>query len=333
MRLVIPLFIPHRGCPHHCLFCNQEGIAGPGDDHGSDALAAEIERWLGFARSGAHVQVAFYGGSFTCLPEDEQRRLLAVVRPYRDAGRVHGIRLSTRPDCLDGETCRLLRAQGVETVELGVQSLNDRALQDSGRGHDAAQSRRAIRLLQDHGFEVGVQLLVGLPGETRASFRRGIEEVARLRPSLARLYPLLIVEGSGLAERYRRGLYRPLSLAEAVALCADAHRRLTAAGVRVVRLGLQPGPALAESFIAGPFHPAFGELVHGRLLFGELRRRLARLRPGQHLFVHISHRDHGRVAGVSGVNVRRLGELGFAGRYTILPEKDRARGSMDYVVS
>ncbi len=332
MRLVIPLFIPHRGCPHHCLFCNQEGIAGPGDDHGDDALAAEIERWLGFTRSGARVQVAFYGGSFTCLAKDEQRRLLAVVRPYLDNGRVHGVRLSTRPDCLDDEICQLLRVHGVETVELGVQSLNDRVLQDSGRGHDADQSRRAIRLLQQHGFEVGVQLLVGLPGETRASFLRGIEEVALLRPSLARLYPLLVLEGSGLAERHRRGLYRPLTLAEAVVLCATAHRRLAAAGVRVVRLGLQPGPALAASYIAGPFHPAFGELVHGRLLLVELRRRLARLPPNRHLYVHISHRDHGRVAGVDGINFRRLGELGFSGRYTILPEKDRARGSMDYVV-
>ncbi len=332
MALIIPIFLPHRGCPHHCLFCNQQGISGCLEQPwGGAEVRATIDLWL--ERGGKdEVQAAFYGGSFTCLPLDQQRALLGAVQPYVESGRVHSLRLSTRPDCLDPEVCRMLQDHGVKTVELGVQSLDDRVLRESWRGHDSDQSRRAIRLLQSWGFTVGVQLLLGLPGETRRSFLRGVAEIAELRPDFVRLYPLLVVKDSGLAERYRLGLYRPLSLGLAVTLTAAAHKRLSEGGVRVVRMGLQPCRSLDENFLAGPYHPAFGELVRGRLLFRELRARLARLRPGQHLQVHISHRDHGTVVGINGVNLKRLGELGFSGRFTILPERDRARGSMEYVV-
>jgi histone acetyltransferase (RNA polymerase elongator complex component) len=332
VALIIPIFLPHRGCTHQCLFCNQQGISGCIEQSLTvDEVRATIDLWLDRGGRG-EVQAAFYGGSFTCLPLDEQRALLGAVQPYMAGGRVHSLRLSTRPDCLDPEVCRMLQDHGVKTVELGVQSLDDQVLRESRRGHDGEQSRQAIRLLQSWGFIVGVQLLLGLPGETRRSFLRGVAEIARLHPDFVRLYPLLVVKGSGLAERYQQGLYRPLSLGLAVALTAAAHQRLSEKGVRVVRMGLQPCRSLDENYLAGPYHPAFGELVRGRLVFKELRARLAGLRPGQHLQVHISHRDHGTVVGMSGVNLKRLGELGFSGRFTILPEKKRARGSMDYVV-
>ena len=332
MALVIPLFIPHQGCPHHCLFCNQHGITGDGPAAVGEAeVVATIETWLKRGQ-GTEVQVAFYGGSFTCLPAEEQRRLLGLVQPYVESGRVASLRLSTRPDCLDAEVVRRLKAYRVATVELGVQSLDDDVLAQNLRGHDGDTSRRAIRLLRQEGFAVGVQLILGLPGESRRSFLRGIDEIALLRPDFVRLYPLLVIEGSALAERFRQGRYRPLTQAQAVAMAAVAHRRLTEAGVGVARIGLQPSPSLEQNCLAGPYHPAFGELVRGRLAFRALRTHLARLTPGQHLFVLISHRDHGRVVGMNGVNLKRLGELGFSGRFTILPEKHRARGHIDYVI-
>lgn len=330
--LVIPIFIPHRGCPRQCLFCNQEKISGCRETGVEAGEVVElVESWLARGK-GSEVQVAFYGGSFTCLPHEEQRRLLGLVAPYLESGRVQSLRISTRPDCLDPAICRLLAEHGVTTVELGIQSLDDAVLEGSRRGHDAEQGRQAIRLLQVHGFTVGVQLILGLPGETRRSFLRGIDEIVGLHPDFVRLYPLLVVKGAELAEHLQRGLYRPLPLAQAVALAAAAHQRLTAAGVVVARMGLQPCRSLDDNYLAGPYHPAFGELVRGRLLFRELRQRLAALKPGQHLRIHISHRDHGTVVGINGVNLKRLGELGFAGRYTILPERHRARGTFDYVI-
>ena len=331
--LVIPIFIPHRGCPRQCLFCNQEKISGCRETGVKESEVVElVESWL-VRGKGSEVQVAFYGGSFTCLPHGEQRRLLGLVAPYLESGRVQSLRISTRPDCLDPAICRLLGEYGVTTVELGIQSLDDTVLENSRRGHDAEHGRRAIRLLQEHGFAVGVQLILGLPGETRRSFLRGVEEIAGLRPSFVRLYPLLVVRGAELAEHLRRGLYRPLTLAQAVVLAGAAHQRLAAADVPVVRIGLQPCPSLDDNYLAGPYHPAFAELVRGRLVFRELRKRLAGLKPGQHLGVHISPRDHGTVVGINGVNRQRLNELGFAGRFTILPERHRARGIIEYVIS
>ncbi|HSL40585.1 MAG TPA: radical SAM protein, partial [Desulforhopalus sp.] len=176
MPLVIPIFIPHRGCPHACLFCNQEKIAG-GDSTHEGGVAATIDHWLARSREGQVAQVAFYGGSFTCLPRARQEELLAAVQPALRTGRVASIRLSTRPDCLDPELCRWLAGQGVRVVELGVQSLSDPVLDAAGRGHSAEQSCAAVALLRDAGLEVGLQLMPGLPGETCRSFLQTITQV------------------------------------------------------------------------------------------------------------------------------------------------------------
>jgi histone acetyltransferase (RNA polymerase elongator complex component) len=333
MPLVIPLFISHRGCPHTCLFCNQERIAGADAVDSGAGIAATIATWL--ARSPSRRQqaeVAFYGGSFTCLPETEQEELLAGVAPALRAGEVGAIRLSTRPDCLDPARCRWLRERGVGMVELGVQSLDDGVLATARRGHSAEQSREAVAMLRAAGLAVGVQLLPGLPGESSRSFLRGIGEVIALRPEVVRLYPVLVLAGTGLARLHNQGRYRPLSLARAVVLVATGYQRLTAAGIRVVRMGLQPTPALAAALVAGPFHPAFGELVLARLWLRRLRARLALLRPGETLRVHVSHRDRSALAGMGGGNIRRLTELGYGGRLQIFSDRNMLRGTIRYVV-
>jgi len=334
MPLVIPIFIPHRGCPHHCLFCNQEKISGCSrlSTEGVE-VAATIDLWLARSSSPKEVQVAFYGGSFTCLPPAEQEGMLAAVQPYLQAKKIDCIRLSTRPDCIDPEVCRMLRKLRVGIVELGVQSLNDDVLQDSHRGHTVEQSRQAFFQLKEAGMEVGLQLMPGLPGETTCSFLRGIDEVVRLKPDFVRLYPLLVVKGSGLEERYRQNRYRPLSLNKAIALTGKAYTKLQGAGIKVVRMGMQHSQSLEANFIAGPYHPAFGELVVSRLWLQKIRARLACLATGEKLCLQISPRDHGAVVGMKKSNIRRLEELGFRERFTILPDKSKERGSISYVVS
>lgn len=333
MPLIIPVFIPHRGCPHHCLFCNQEKISGVGRDEVSSLdVAGTIDLWLARSPGRASVQVAFYGGSFTCLPTSEQVAMLAAVQPYITAGKVACIRLSTRPDCIDPAVCRLLREFRVGVVELGVQSFNDRVLDENRRGHDAAQCRTAVALLKEAGMQVGLQLMPGLPGETGRSFLQGIAEAARLKPDFVRLYPVVVVAGSGLEVRFLQNRYRPLSLNRAIALTARAWTLLDEAAIPVVRMGLQPSESLTRSYVAGPYHPAFGELVQARLWLKRLRARLARLRPGENLDIHISQRDQSAVTGMKKANIKRLDELGFAGRFTILPDKNRPRGSIAYVV-
>lgn len=334
MGLVIPVFISHRGCPHQCLFCNQHAITGKGRGHSGDsrAIGAVVDTWLSRSPGRTDVQVAFYGGSFTCLERAEQQRLLAAVQPYMADGRVNSIRLSTRPDCVSDETGRFLVDAGVKTVELGVQSLDDVVLQRARRGHSADDSRRALHILRDAGLQVGAQLLPGLPGESTRSFIRGVREIADFRPDLVRLYPAVVVERSELAALYRRGAYTPLSLNRAIGLVRRAKELFDAAAVPVVRMGLQPSSSLDAEVVAGPYHPAFGELVVSRLWFRKIRQRLGQCLPGERLELHISHRDYSAVVGMKKLNIRRLEKLGYTGRFTIVSDTLRERGSIEYVV-
>lgn len=334
MALVIPLFIPHRGCPHDCLFCNQQKISGC--DRGKEMtvpVAATIDHWLPRKQDRSQVQVAFYGGSFTCMDAGQQVELLAAVQPYIERGEVDTIRLSTRPDCIDASVIELLRQYRVGIVELGVQSLTEKVLQKSRRGHTVEQSLQALTLLRQAGLEVGVQLMPGLPGETRTSFLKTIDTVVTLEPDFARLYPVLVVKDSGLDKLYRKGKYRPLSLNRAIALTAACCKRLESRGVEVVRMGLQPTDLLVESVVAGPYHPAFGELVRSRLWFKRIRARMANLAPKKKLQIYISHRDVSAVVGKKRSNIMRLEELGFSGRFSIIVDKSMERRSIRYAVS
>ncbi len=334
MSLVIPVFIPHLGCSHQCLFCNQRSITGEADNrHSAEEIAGTVREWLSRCRQNDRVQVAFYGGSFTCLPLREQERMLIAVHPFFESGEVHSIRLSTRPDCLDTEICMMLSRHGVKTVELGAQSLDDRVLKISRRGHDVRSILTAAKVLREGGMEIGIQLMVGLPGETTASFLRGIARVRNLRPGFVRLYPVVVVKGSGLELLYNRGDFRPLSLNRAIALSALACSRLEEAGIPVVRMGLQPSESLCKSMVAGPHHPAFGELVRSRLYYREMRERLFRLAAGESLEITVSHRDMSQIVGRRRQNIKRLEQLGFGGRFTITADKTLQRGSIRYVVS
>lgn len=333
MVLVIPIFIPHRGCPHDCLFCNQQKISGYDRSGFSPPAVAEIiDEWLGRNKDRSQVQAAFFGGSFTCLPEREQVDLLSAVQPYINKGKIDAIRLSTRPDCIDQAICGLLKKYNVGIVELGAQSLNDRVLQKSLRGHTAGQIRTAFHLLKESGMQVGLQLMPGLPGESTGSFLRGIDEVIVLQPDFVRLYPALVVRESGLEKLYNADLYSPLSLGKAIALTARCYQKLNGADIKVVRMGLQPSESLEKSVVAGPYHPAFGEMVQSRLWLKKIRAQLGLLSAGQNLLIHVSHRDISAVTGMKKQNTRRLEELGFSGRFTILPDKNMARGNIHYAV-
>ena len=332
MVLVIPIFIPHRGCPHQCLFCNQQSITGRTGkaEWIEKEIQSTIEEWLGRSRKRREVQVAFYGGSFTCLSRQDQLKMLSAVGPFIDSGKVTSIRLSTRPDCIDRDVCNLLQEFTVKTVELGVQSLDDQVLEKSQRGHTSLQSREALKLLRESGMQVGIQLMVGLPSENTLSFLRGISEVIRLQPDFVRLYPVLVVKNSGLEERYYSGDYLPYSLNKAIALTAMGYSRLENAAIPVVRMGLQPSKSLEESIVAGPYHPSFGELVKSRIWFNRIRKKLTTFPADEKVTVYVSHRDLSAVNGMNRRNIIRLTELGFDGRFRITTDKRMERGSIRY---
>lgn len=268
---IIPIFIPHAGCPHQCVFCNQKTISGQ-KTAALEGAKEQINKWLEWVKPSLENEAAFYGGSFTGLDLALQKELLALTDELLDRKVIGSVRLSTRPDYIAEKRLELLRAHGIKLVELGVQSLDDSVLQKAERGHTAQQVTEAVALLKSYGFKVGVQLMVGMPGQDFASVKATVEQVLALQPDVARIYPLLVIKGTPLAKSYVAGEFVPLTLEEAVCQAAYVYRKLSEAGVKIIRVGLQPDDELCAegNIIAGPFHPAMGELVQSHILREQL---------------------------------------------------------------
>ncbi len=274
--LIIPFFIPHSGCPHTCLFCNQRLISGVKQPYPTaEQVLKTVLEWVGRSRRRL-VEVAFYGGSFTLLPESLQKYLLDSVQPLIARKIVAGVRISTRPDALNDKILKFLAVNNVKTIEIGVQSLDDEVLSLSGRGHTAVDSLEAIKRVREAGFLVGAQLLPGLPGDTSAKSVSGIKGVIQAGAQIIRIYPAVVLEGTLLAEQFKNGNYKPLTLDEGVKTCAIMLHLSLRAGIPVIRIGLQADDGLSAdgAIIAGCWHPAFGELVKAQL-FHDLVIKLA----------------------------------------------------------
>jgi histone acetyltransferase (RNA polymerase elongator complex component) len=332
--LVIPIFISHQGCPHRCIFCDQHSITGqakPEDQPVTQEVVKEtIEQWLRRPRKNARneVQVAFYGGSFTGLPLHKQKELLACVKPYIAAGQVNSIRISTRPDYVDDTIVALLKEYSVSTVELGIQSLDQSVLKANARGHSVQQSIEAILVLKKNGFTVGAQLMCGLPGDSTSKLMATTKCIAELEPDFVRIYPALVVTGSGLESIYLNGEYRPLSLFEAVALCCMMKTIFDGHNIKVVRMGLQPSEKFAKKVVAGPYHPAFGELVRSRSLFKKARKILHEKIRMQEKRLSIAAADESAFRGQNNVNTKRLATLGLWDNVELVLDSNKPRNTI-----
>lgn len=311
---IVPVFIPNQGCPHRCVFCEQRRIssqtAGPVTGSQVDRALKAAIRSRKFSPLKRR-EVAFYGGTFTGLAAERMKELLDAVGPYISHGAFHSIRVSTRPDFLDQERLELMRSRGVGMVELGVQSMNDSVLKLSRRGHTAEDTRLAVKTLRKWGFSVGIQLMPGLPGDSRESFSKTISEIIALRPDNVRLYPALVIEGTALAKLYERDEYRPLSLVQAVDFCADACAALEKEGIPVIRVGLMSSPSLLEEgqIKAGPWHRAFGSLVRSEIYHRTIRDKLRNLHQslqGARINIRVRSEDIPLVRGHKQEGVKRI---------------------------
>lgn len=261
---VYPFFIPHHGCRQRCVFCQQQRISGVAAAPSPAQVARRLAAMLPDSGGG---EVAFYGGSFTLIEDSLQGDYLASVAPFLRSGRVAGIRVSTRPDACDSKVLERLKAAGVTTVELGCQSFCDEVLRQAQRGHEARAAVGAVARLRNKSFRIGLQLMPGLPGGSADEARLSLAWALALAPDFLRLYPTVVLAGTALERAWRLGRYLPLTLEEAVALCAELLWHCRQAGVPVIRLGLQSSGELdgGSAVIDGPYHPAFGQLVRSRL--------------------------------------------------------------------
>lgn len=283
---IIPVFIPHRGCPNDCVFCNQKAITARSADVRPEDVRNLIEEYLPTlqGRSLETIEAAFFGGSFTGLPLEEQSAFLAVVKEYKDRGDIHKIHMSTRPDYIDRRVLDNLKAYGTDIIELGAQSFDPGVLEASGRGHTAEDTYRACRLIREYGFDLGIQLMIGLPGDSMEKCIFSAKETVRMKPASVRLYPTVVLNGTALHDMYRTGAYTPLTTEEAVSITKEMYRILDAAGITILRVGLKSTDLIADGgeIHGGSYHPAFRQLVEGALAREQLEKQLKEHLEEQH---------------------------------------------------
>lgn len=260
----IPIFVPELACPNRCVFCNQQKISGTLCQPSDIEIHEIITERLFTIPAGSEVEIGFFGGNFTGIPLNEQEHLLLLVQPYLKQGRVSAIRLSTRPDYIDQQRLDLLKAYDVRTIELGAQSLDEEVLKLTGRGHTVEDVRKASQMILDNGFSLGLQMMIGLPGDTTEKSEHTAREIIRLGATSARIYPTLVIRDTELETLYLEGKYIPLTIEEAVAWAKEIVLIFENAGVSIIRLGLHPSEGLLQgrNLVGGPFHVSFAELVH-----------------------------------------------------------------------
>ena len=321
----VAIFVPHVGCPQQCSFCDQHAITG------DDQAPTPEQVWQTAQAAAAHLgdrvnttQIAFFGGSFTAIPREYMTALLVPAKEAVERFGFAGLRCSTRPDAVDAPTLELLKAHHMTAVELGAQSMDDRVLAQNRRGHTAQDTIRAAGLIKEAGLELGLQMMTGLFGSSPEQDLDTARALIALHPDTARIYPTLVLEHTQLAALYRAGQYHPQTLEEAVELCAQLLTLFEEAGVRVIRLGLHAQESLERHRVAGPYHPAFRELVEGRIFLDKLLPVLEQRGGGSYL-VKVPARELSQAVGQKRCNLETLSRLGY--RVKFEPDRSLSRGS------
>ncbi|HEX9025677.1 MAG TPA: radical SAM protein [Clostridium sp.] len=288
---IIPIFVPHEGCPHNCVFCNQDRITGAADDVTSQTVRNTINYYLETIKNkSATIEVSFFGGTFTGIREEKQKELLEVAKEFKDKKCIDKIRLSTRPDYINDYILTYLKEYGVDIIELGVQSLDEDVLKKAGRGHNVQDVINASRLIKEYGFVLGHQIMPGLPGDTFEKDINTTKASLEMKPDICRIYPSLVIRDTPMEKMYKCNEYVPYSLEEAVDISKVMYEMYRKNNVNVIRIGLQPTESINEGgdIIAGPFHPSFRELVEGSLLADII---LENMKEEENVLIHINSKD------------------------------------------
>ncbi len=303
----ISIFVPHIGCPNKCSFCNQRHITGVSNAPHPEDVVEAVER----AKQSKNydpktTEIAFFGGSFTAINRNYMMSLLKTAAEFAEKGEVSGIRISTRPDAIDEEILSVLKANYVTAVELGAQSLNDRVLRMNNRGHNTADVINASRLIKEFGFELGLQIMTGLFGDSDTSAMRTAKRVIEIKPDTVRIYPTIVLKDTDLAALYLDGIYSPESLPDAVNLSSKLYKSFISAGIRVIRLGLHS--IEEEAYLSGPWHPAFSEMCLSKIMLDDV---LKKLKVKGKYIINVGKSDVSKMIGQKKSNLTYLKSLGF----------------------
>ncbi|WP_297631444.1 radical SAM protein [uncultured Clostridium sp.] len=314
---IIPIFVPFEGCPHQCVFCNQDRITGIKDRVNGEKVKNIIEEYYEtIENKDAMIEVSFFGGTFTAINEKKQRELLSVAKEFKDKGIVKKIRMSTRPDAISDYILKYLLEYDVDIIELGVQSLDDGVLKAAGRGHTAFNVYQASKLIKKYGITLGHQLMPGLPGTTKEKDILSAKKSIEMKPDLIRIYPSLVIKDTPMEEMYRRGDYTPYSVEEAVDVSKEIYKLFKEADINIIRVGLQPTDTITEGkdVIDGPFHPAFRELVESSIINEEIKELLKETKIGS---ININSRDISKLYANKKFYFKKLLENGYNIRVSV----------------
>lgn len=283
-QYIIPIFVPHLGCPNDCVFCNQKSISGQVKQMKAEDVKKIIEEHLKYInRENSKIEVAFFGGSFTAIEETKQIELLKAANEYISKGLVQSIRISTRPDYINKKILKTLKKYHVKTIELGVQSSNDYILARAGRGHNFKDVIKASKLIRWHRFTLGHQMMVGLPESTSSDDINTAKDLVKLKPKIVRIYPVLVIKNTKLEKLYENGEYKALTVTQAVETCKELVKIFSKKNIEVIRIGLQPTDTISDisneksEVVAGPFHPAFRQLVESGLWYDVIVEKIKKL--------------------------------------------------------
>lgn len=313
-QYIIPIFVPHLGCPNDCIFCNQKSISGQKTNMTKEKAKKIIDDYLkSMTDENAQIEIAFFGGSFTAIETERQEELLQTAYEYVKSGKVESIRVSTRPDCIDKEILKRLKKYKVKTIELGVQSANDYILKRANRGHTFEDVKKASKLIRWYGFKLGHQMMVGLPESTRIDEINTAKALVKLKPKMVRIYPVLVVKNTKLEEEYEQGIYEPLSVVQAVEICKEIVRIFADKKIDIIRIGLQSTDEISDpqneksEVVAGPYHPAFRQLVESGMWYdaivGKIKKLNVKVKKVQ---VTVNPIDANNVIGHKKENVQKL---------------------------
>lgn len=309
-KRIIPIFVPHRGCPHDCIFCNQKKITGVSTDITSDDVRNIIEEYLTTIDKDASIEIAFFGGSFTAIDMDIQRNLLSVAKEYVDKGRVDDIRMSTRPDCISEEILTMLKEYKVSIIELGVQSLDDRVLVDSVRGHSDEDVFKSAKLIKQYGIKLGLQMMIGLPSDSESKCIYTAKKFIELKPDCVRVYPTLVVKETGLEKLLQEDKYIPFTLEESIEIVKKVLVLFYINNINVIRVGLQATEdiAIGKEVLAGPYHPAYRELVESKMYGDYIEYIIKKYNAKSDVVVLVNKKNVSRILGNKKTNAKILKE-------------------------
>lgn len=314
---IIPIFVPNYGCKNDCTFCNQKKISGQTTDVTAEEVRKTVNYYLeNFKDDNKYVEVAFFGGSFTGIDEKKQIELLEAANEFIKEKKVNSIRISTRPDYINKPILKMLKKYHVKTIELGVQSSNDYVLEKSKRGHTFEDVIKASKMIRFRGFKLGHQMMVGMPESTEKDEINTAKDLIKLKPKIVRIYPVLVIKGTELAREYSAGEYTPLTVGQAVERCKQITYLFRKNKIDVIRIGLQNSDEISypeedgSQVLAGPFHPAFRQLVEGEMWYDSIAEKVKEINTKvKKIEIEVNPSDVNNVIGHKKANITKLQKL------------------------